>query len=303
MANAKMSWLAMALEGWQIGALVVFLVAVVTAIVVPRSAIPESLPAPHMTADEIASTRAKNLKTAERATAQDLPRMTQLVGARIRALGRAEWDKDAKASERVRSDIREASLVAMNQDPESLILLRAYQAQRFVRAYCDYLRSGEGSIDLIELGGTITSEMAEVGWLNVLAEAPHDTDLILSALFKKRFTKLVAPQHPALEPDTVEERALIAYRMQHPPKRAGTETQSELDAVNGDFLLKQIHALSQIDPTYPAQYARGIVFFKMGRFEDAAISFDAYLLQVQNGPYRLRTINHLKAAVEHTEGS
>lgn len=227
--------------------------------------------------------------------------MVQLVGSRVRALGRAEWDGDAITSERTRRDIIEAALVAQPQ-AEALALLRGYQAQLFVQAYTDYLRTGIVTTDLLELGGGATAELSERGLLTDLAQAPHDTDLILSAMFKRRFNKLVAARHPALALDPVEERVLLGYLMQHPTRPEATLTQSELDAVAGDVLLRRIQELSALEPTYPVAYARGIVLFRMGRFEDAAIAFDSYLLQVSNGPYRLRAVNYLKAAVEQTEG-
>ena len=58
-----------------------------------------------------------------------------------------------------------------------------------------------------------------------------------------------------------------------------------------------------MDPSYPVHYARGVALFHMGRYEAAAVAFDAFLSERESGPYRLRAINHLKAAIEESGGA
>ncbi|NUP05775.1 MAG: hypothetical protein HOW73_06920 [Polyangiaceae bacterium] len=292
------SRLAKHLEGWQVGAIVVFIVTVYVSVNTPRTAIPDELPPPHVGQDEVQRTRSRNDELATKATTDPLPHSVQMVGARFRALGRAQWNGDEAALARMGDQLGQAIDVALRENVDALLLLRAYQAGRFVDAYCAYLRTGHVSDDLIELGGNTLLELSDNGWLRTAADAPDRVDLVLSAFFKRRFTNTIAPGHPAFAADPVEERLLLGYMLAHPPP-----TRADGEGPAGKFLIDHIEDLAKLDPDYPASFARGIVLFRMREFEVAGRMFDDYLENTKNGPHRLRAANYLKASIEYSEGA
>lgn len=291
------------LEGWQLGALIVIVAAVFTAIVVPRTALPERLPPSAVTFSELDEARARNRKVAREATPEMLPNVVQLLGARLRVFGRAELEQPEQGTRQALSELATAASVALLRErPETLTALRAYEAELFAVAYCDFLRTGRLSEDVIELGGSLNEEIARHGWFRGANRSePQKIDGILRALFKRRFNKLVG-QHPALAPDAVEERVLLEFMLAHPPRGLMPLSRGEGADVRGEDLLKWIDELSQLEPTYPALYAKGIVYFRMQRYEAAALCFEDYVRSVANGPYHMRAINYMKAAIERSEG-
>ena len=278
----------------------VLIVGVVTLLIVPRSAIPDGLPPPSVTLEDVRATRAANDARAREAVAMDPSHAVQLVGALFRAYGRAEWEGDARAKDQRREALGKAVAVAF-LDGESLDRLRAYQARLFVDAYLRMWKTGEMSDELIELGGGSLHDLELNGWLRSAAQAPPHADLVLSAYFKRRFAKVVAKDHPALAPDPVEERLLLGYFMEHPP--VGGILGGREAASPGIFVLKRIDELAALEPSYPVLFARGIVLFRMAKFEDAAQAFDAYLRASDDGRYRLRAVNYLKTSLEHAKGA
>lgn len=292
------SRLAKHLEGWQVGALVVLIVSVVTLLLVPRSAIPERVPPPAVTAEEIQRARAANDARAREAVEGELPNTVQIVGALVRALGRAEWEGD-RHEVRAREAALGRAAAAAYLEADALDRLRAYQARLFADAYFEAWKTGRVSDDLIELGGQMLRDFAEFGWLNDPATAPPHADLVLSALYKRRFIGTVTKDHPhpLLPLDPVEERLLLGYQIEHPPiPRAGTL--GEVPAP-GVFVLRRIDELAALEPSYPVLYAKGIVLFRMAEFDQAAQAFDAHIRTAEDAPYRLRAINYLKASLEH----
>lgn len=292
------SRLAKQLEGWQVGAIVVFIVSVVTALLVPRTAIPIEVPPPQVSMDDVRQTRAKNDNLVRGATTVELSSAVQLVGARLRALGRAEWEGDDKGVEAHGRSLGQAAAVSFLEG-DSLAMLRAYQARVFADAYLLFLRTGVVSDDLVELGGGSLVELRVNGWLQRASEAPPHVDLVLSAFFKRRFSRWVAPDHPALAPNPIEERLLLGYLLQHPPPRRGVGPTNEY--APGEFMLRRIDEIAALEPSYPTLFAKGVVLFQMGQFERASVAFDDYVRTTHDGPYRLRAINHLKASIEHTQ--
>lgn len=278
----------------------VLIVTTLSALVVPRSAAPEAVPAPQVSTDDVRATRRANEEAALRYAAAAPSDPVLRVGDALRALGRAEYEGDEAALGRASASLGAAAAVALRSDAEGLALLRSYQAELFARAYCAYLRTGDISDDLIELGGRAVSEFADNGWLARGAALPPYADLILSALFKRRFADLVGKASPALAGHPVEERLLLGYLVANPPSDRTLRQGSEGSASR--FVMNRIDELSALDPSYPAAYARGVVLFKMREYELAALSFDEFLRERPDGPHRLRAVNYLKAALERCEG-
>ncbi len=299
--RVKSSW-EKRFEGWQLGLLVVVIASSITAVVVPRSAVPEGLPPSSVTPAEIEVVRAENARLADRAAAGPLHSTAALLGARMRLVGRSEWDADDSQVNLAYESVLDAGKVALFQDVDSVAQLQAYQARLFRQAYLHFLHTGERTDDLIELGGSTLAQFAQNGWFQTEADLPPYTDVMLEAFFKRRFTRLIGSTHPQLAGDPREERAVISFLLANPP-RISIEQEANLGGDGkGTYLLRRIDDLAKLEPTYPVPYAKGIVLYQMGHFEASAIAFDTYLQQVSSGPYRLRAVNYLKSAVERTEG-
>ncbi|MBK8939302.1 MAG: hypothetical protein IPM79_17170 [Polyangiaceae bacterium] len=289
------------LEGWQVGVLVVLIVATTAAVLVPRSAVPEAVPLPRASSGEIRAARRANEQAAIAFATGGASEPVERIGATLRAIGRAEWDGDEAALARGMAELaRGIARATAENDVDGLVLLRTYQAELFARAYCDYLRTGSVADDLIELGGAAVREFSDNGWLTPGSRVPAHVDLLLSALYKRRFERLVAKGHPALAPHPVEERLLLGYLLEHPPPDRLLSEGAGTSATR--FMLSRIDEISALDPSYPAAYARGVVLFKTKDYELAALSFDDFLHSSADGPYRLRAVNYLKASLERCEG-
>ena len=74
---------------------------------------------------------------------------------------------------------------------------------------------------------------------------------------------------------------------------ASAEPPAELDA-----LFEKIRELARVDPTFPGALAEGVVLFRLGRYEAAAVAFERHLAAFPDGPWTLRARNYLKAALE-----
>ncbi|MFO0548426.1 MAG: hypothetical protein U0271_08575 [Polyangiaceae bacterium] len=289
-------------EGWQAGAVAVFVGGLVTAVLVPRSAMPEAIPPPSLSRAEAEGARERVRRLAAQAVTDGLGRDAQLFGARLRVVGRAEHDHDERQLQRATNALDDVAVRAV-RNPADLAALRAYQALAFTKAYATYLRTGEESDDLIELGGDALDVFRDSGWFQDPATLPPDYDLVLLALYERRFARFAPSNAPELSGDPIEQRALIRFLLANPPDEELTREAGEVEAQNGTFMLRQLDALAPLDPSYPTLYAKGIIFFKMGHYEAAASAFDAYVRNFPDGPYRLRAVNYLKTAVEHANGA
>jgi hypothetical protein len=300
--------LARHLEGWQVGALMVFIVASISAVMVPRSADPTGLPPADLGLELLASARAESARAHAAAVAFELPNSARLVAARLRALGAIEAEDDDSRIDDARQLVLESVRQALHERPEAVVAVRDREAVRFRELYLQRMRGAEPADELAEVGGSILRQFDENGWLSRSSEIDATTETLLEGFYKRRFARVVDTKHPALSPSQTEERVLLGFLLLHPPKPRIEEGNVGGDGT-GPYQLRRIDELVLLEPSYPAAYAKGIVFFHMGHFEASASAFDAFLRQGNadgighgDGPYRLRAVNYLKSAVEHTEG-
>lgn len=282
------------------GGLVIMIVASISAVVVPRSADPSSLPPGDVGLELLASARAESAQAHARAEAFELPNSARLLAARLRSLGRSEAVGDEPAIDNGRQMIFDAARQAIHENPEAVVAMRDLQAARFRELYLQRMRGGGESEELAELGGSILRQFDENGWLSKRSDVEASTDILLEGFYKRRFARVLDTTVPALSPNQTEERVVLGFLLMHPPKPRIDEGNAGGDGT-GPYLLRRIDELVKLEPSYPASYAKGIVLFRMGHFEASASAFDTFLQQ-GDGPYRLRAVNYLKSAVEHTEG-
>jgi hypothetical protein len=253
---------------------------------VPRTAAPDEIPPLRISPSEIADARARAAREADAAALRPASNDARLLGARLRAFGRAEHGGDPRAIDDAARSVAEVARGVLANDREGLMALRAYQAELFTSAFLDHARTGRISDDLVELGGDAATSFRQRGWLD--GPLPEDFDVVLRAVHKRRFGKLVAGGG-ALPLDHVEERVLVRFMMQRSARR-------------WELVLERIDEAATLDPTYPQQFARGVVLYRTGKFEASAAAFEAFLRHRPDGPLRLRAINHFKAALEARQG-
>jgi hypothetical protein len=279
----------------------VFVATVVTSVVVPRSASPHAVPQSSLSPRDLQSTRVALGREATRAESGDLAHGVRLLEARFRAVGRAEASGDGRLAARWAGELATTASSALLRDRTQVVALRTFLGLEFSRRYLRRLRSGRPDPELVELGSATLTEMVENDWLQRTEELPPSADLVLFGLFARRFNLMVVPQAEPLVPlDAAVERAVFAYLMTHPPPARLASNPLEQASTQVKFVLAQIDGLSKLEPDYPALFAKGVVLFEAGQFEAAASAFDGHLQRHPDGPYRLRAVNFLKAAVEET---
>lgn len=283
-------------EGWQVGAITVLMAIVAVAVVVPRTVVPEEVPLPRLAPRDIGVARTR-ARAAERALESgEISDNLRLLASRLRAHGLAENSGDRKQTELAAGSILELSPIVAATEPDRLLDLRAHLTERFVRAFLLLLRTGAETEDLAVVGGDAARTFRDKGWLDGPVDA--EIDLVLRSLYKRRFEGLVLPKGN-LPLEEAEERARVRFLMLHPPRAPVPDPQG---LFANQYVLSQLDDAAALDPHYPLRYAQGIALFRLGRFEASAAAFDAFLAERPDGPYRLRAVNYLKAAVEQASG-
>jgi len=93
-----------------------------------------------------------------------------------------------------------------------------------------------------------------------------------------------------------EKRAFYAFLLEHPFVE-GKQAMSAVDACRAAdvWRLRKVEELGRIDPAYPYALARGVLFYRLGRYPSAAQAFRDHLST--DGRFGLRARNYLVAAL------
>ncbi len=285
--------LARHLEGWQLGVVIVVMAWVAVLLMVPRTEVPEDVPLPQLAPREVRASRARAAAESRRLATHEMSANLRLLAARLKAYGLAEHGDDKRRMVELGQLTQEVGAPLAVLEREHVLDLRAHLAERFVESFSEFVRTGVETEELAWLGGNVVPMFRKNGWLDDTAEP--EFDLVLRALHKRRFNKLLGPDVD-LPLDSAEERAKVRFLMQHPPLPPVADPHG---LFAGQFLLGQIEDAVALDPSYPRHYARGIALFRIGRYEASAVAFDSFLAEREDGPYRIRAANYLKAAIEY----
>jgi hypothetical protein len=284
-------------------------------LLVPRSAVPEGVPLPLPDAGSLARTAAADHALAERARHEPLPGAVRALGSALRAFHTLEaHDAEERRLYEARAAVDEDLALAVPGGSEPLLELRALQLESFLDEVHHFEATGEQSEELAALAGAFVRSMTLEGWVqghHVVAD-----EAALRALFKNMWNGFLGPEvHADFAPTLDEERALYAFYLSHPHPSRGTRDAIEAarrgarDAKDCDALkqaeragleswrLEHIERLRAIDPSYPADYARGVACYGRGDFVASAKAFRAWLTEHPEGPLSLRAKNYLRAAV------
>jgi len=282
-------------------AIVLVLAGSAVLIAVPRNTSPHHVPAPRIDWAALEATKIEDQALAREAQTDVLDVDVRAVGGELRKYNLAAAQDDQQTLMEVRTSLVRAVRKAMRHGDRPLRALRAYQAYRFVDELHAWTKTGEPSEELQALGGDFITALERNAWCGPPDRSGGRTllmsDEVLVALYKDRWNDLTG-----LGPDpkyalTVDENRLrFGFLLAFPfRKKLYGPAEAELTAFKvGQARLATIEKLSQVDPTYPTPYARGIVHFQMGRWELASAAFQRHLEEQENGPYTLRARNYLR---------
>jgi hypothetical protein len=295
--------LARHLEGWQPGLLAIFVAGVPALLAVPRAVAPVDLPEPLLEPRELAAAAREDEALAVAAERERLDTDVRALGSALRAYGLADMTDDASAVAAERRNVAEAAKLAKTHGDEAIVRLRAYQLRSFLRELRRWELTGKESKELQELGGPFLVRAQKNGWMDRRRLLPDET--VRAALFKKRWMELAMTSGPALDLRPVEQRAMGRFLLLHPPREPSIAADGHQDKVVAQrtvqlaeqYRLKKIEELRALDPAYPADLARGVVFYRLHRYPQAVEALRKHLEDHPDGPWSVRAENYLRAAL------
>jgi hypothetical protein len=267
--------IAKALDGWQL-LVVTLVVAWGTAlIVVPRPVEPRDLPVPRIEPRSAMSIRDRDRDLAASIQTRPLDAKLRRLGTAVRTVGKYEDSSDPQLST-ARDEAKDAAKDALRLSGPDVLRLRAYQTERFLEELSSWVRSGQSTGELVELGGSVLRSFQATGW--IVAENGKRRvllgDLALRAAYKKRWNEVTGITADALAISVDEQRAFLAFTIEYParpPSSAGLG--NAVAMYQNQMTLNKIDELEKIDPTYPALFAKGIVFYRLASYANAATAF------------------------------
>jgi hypothetical protein len=283
-------------------------------LLLPRRASPESVPLPVANATALARVERSDHGRAERARREPLPGAVRALGSAMRSFHTLEA-RDAGGTELydARRAIDAALVDALPLGAGPLLDLRAVQLEAFLDEIHRFASGADESAELQALAGAFVRSLRTEDWCEGHAIAVDDA--ALRTMFKQMWNGLLGQEANAeLAPTLDEQRVLYAFYLSHPrtsknmrealeaARRGARDSAScagiaeAADVAAEAWRLERIGRLALIDPTYPADYARGVVSYRRGDFAASAQAFRAWLRDHPDGPLALRAQNFLRAA-------
>jgi tetratricopeptide (TPR) repeat protein len=290
------------LDGWQAGLLVVVLGGGAIVLSLPRAVRPELLPEVSVDRAALEAIAAREAKLAAEAEETRLDVDIRAVGTEFRAYNRAAAADDENKLVAARGRLSEAAVVALKLSPEALASLRAFELQRFLEELARWRKDGTVSEELIELSGDFVDVLRRNRWCRGADRQLVADEHVLRVLWKKRWNDITGVRGPLFDLTADEDRVRYGFLIQHPfqrrvdVQRPSFQRAEEVLAQKGR--LAAIERLSQIDPSYPAQLARGVVLYQMASYAEAAEAFRQHLAANPDGPYSLLVNNYLKDTLD-----
>lgn len=287
---------------------------VLGALLLPRRGAPESVPLPVADRAVLARVVAADTELAERARRDPLPGAVRALGSAVRAFHALEA-RDAESRELfdARRAVDTALVDALRGGIEPLVSLRAVQLDGFLSEVHRFEATGERSAELDALAGGFVRSLTQEGWCDGHVVAPDP--MVLRVMFKHMWDAFLGLDgRTELGPTLDEERVLYAFYLSHahPSKhmreaitaaRRGAHDQRSCTALDEAeraateaWRLEHIARLAAIDPSYPADYARGVANFRRGDYGASVTAFESWLQSHPDGPLYLRAQAFLRAA-------
>jgi hypothetical protein len=283
------------------------------ALVFPHDAPPNDVPLPNVDERRVTEVRREDDARASRAMAAALPAPVRALGEAIRTFNKTEAQNppDARWPE-IRASLDDARRLALDVGLDAIVDLRATQLARFLAELQTWRKTGQSTDELEAEGGGFIRRMTLEGWIKDNHLVPSDD--VIRVMFKLKWNA-VARLDDQLKPTFDEMRLLYRFYLAHPHASEGaresinaarrstrSKTDCEALAAGEQIAIEQwradkIDKLAQLDPSYPAAYARGVSFYRAAKYEASVHAFQEWLRTHSDGPLTLRARNHLRAAL------
>jgi len=274
------------LDGLELGVASVGIAVAAAALALPRATTPNVVPLPLPDAARLEAERRGDAERAAEAKQRGLSFDVRAVGDALRRFGLATRERHARQA-LIRRDLRAYAERALAREGEKpLLALRALQTELFTNAARRFAETSQPNADLDALGGDFVEAAQRNGWL--VEGQPIDV-IAFESLFRARWNDLTGLEsHRAFATTLDDFRARYAFLL-----AAGN---AEGDA-RGKLQRTHVEKIAARDPDYPADFARGVLFFHAHAYEASAEAFRRHLARHPDGPWTLRARNHLLAAV------
>jgi hypothetical protein len=288
----------------------------------PRRASPEGVPVPIADPAAMARTARSDHELAERARREPLPGAVRQLGSAIRDFHTLEaTSADARDLEPARRAVNAALVDALAIGSDLLVRLRAIQTEGFLGEVRRFAATGEESAELRALAGGFVRSITSEGWCEGHTLVPDEP--VLRVMYKQMWNAFLgldrAVDAPSARPFALtidEDRTLYAFYLSHAhPSRAARDTiasarrtasdaracralRATENAATESWRLDHIARIAALDPSYPADYARGVARFRRGEYRASADAFRKWIGDHPEGPLALRAQSYLRAAAE-----
>ena len=287
-------------RGWQSGLVVLLVAGSAIVFVTPRPVSPQTFPSPSVSGAALERVRLADEAAADSAERERLDVDVRRLGSAFRAYNLAVAEADPDELVRARGRVLKAAAAATARSVEQTVALRAYQMRLFLRALQRWEQTGKADETLRALGGDFVDVLRRSRWCEPDSFRLRASSSVLRALFKKRFNDLTGLSRPPFSLSPEEDRLRYGFLIEYPFVPAGRVSSVEAvvrrrQALSGRLSL--VDKLAQLDPGYPADLARGVLFFQAHRYVDATGAYRRWLSHHPDGPNTLRVRNYLSAAM------
>ena len=284
-------------------------------LMLPRAVPPVDVPLPAPDLRSVEWTEDTDRAVAARAEKTRLSDDARLLGQAVRDFNAAAARDDANADWGKARRAIDGALATLKQQAdgvEQVRALRSVQLEKFLAAVRDFEASGKEGGELDELGGAFVRRMKLAGWCDDHTLVMRERELRVA--FKLAWNATVQVDGPNFDPTLDEQRVLYTFYLTHPHAPEGVRAQIDahrktaktakdcaaLDA--GERLaadawrLEKVERFAKLDASYPAGFARGVLYYRMAKYDDAARAFEGWLTEHPAGPLALRAEGHLRAS-------
>jgi hypothetical protein len=275
-------------------------------LLLPRRGVPDDVPLPIPDAAALARAIEGDRDLAARARSEPLPAPVRALGSALRTYHSLEVGQNAAQLARARDEVDNTLIEALSSGgDDALLRLRAVELEAFLGELRRFEATGAESDELAALAGPFVRSMKTAGWCDGHTLVP--TEPARRTLFKQMWDAFLGLEgRPGFDPTLDEQRALYALYLSAPhpsPAMRAALDAARRGAERGateEWRLERIRRLAEIDPTYPAAFARGVASYRRADYRGASAAFETWLASHPEGPLSLRARAFLHAADAET---
>lgn len=288
-------------DGWQLGLVTIAMGVLAALLVMRHPAPPDVLPLPVVDPAVLEQLHSDQRARALSAYIAPLPRSVRAAGEAFRQLGKAEFHGVASADEVARfrrwvevvlktggamdaSSGGETPPAGRRTGSAALLALRAVQTELFLSSLRRHEVTHAVGDELEQLGGSFLRQAEQSGWMGSSLRLDESE---LATLFRLRWANLAGllERHPFAP--RLDEWRLYYRLLLRAPEGSVAEP-----AACVHRQLSYVAALQRRDPTYPADFARGVLHYRRQDVAAAEAAFRGYLSDPSHTRWRWRARNH-----------